>query len=432
MANEHSDSPPWNNTIKLVVALSFIGIFVLFMIFYRQIVGPLILAFILSYLVHPLASKIRRFLKIPWRLSVTLIYLVIVLILLGLLTGSGLVVITQIQNLINFLQVAIKDLPTYIDQLSHQKYYLGPFLLDLSKLDLTALGNQLLSMIEGLFSQAGYFLGNVATGAASTIGWTFFVLFVSYFILAETEGSRSRLFHFRIPGYEEDGKRMSTELGRIWNSFLRNQLIIIGIVFVIYTIFLGGIGLHYYLGLALLAGMARFLPYIGPFIVWSTYGLVAYFQGSTIFGISPLVYALVVIGGALIIDMIMDNIVYYRLMGDALNAHPAAVMVAVIIGLNWLGVIGVVLAAPVLATMVLLGDYALRKMFDQDPWEALDQRARQNRRKKKSNTEIQLKKIRSWVTAHFPNSKQRKKDPGQESVIKEEIAQNSIKNGDIK
>jgi hypothetical protein len=55
-------------------------------------------------------------------------------------------------------------------------------------------------------------------------------------------------------------------------------------------------------------------------------------------------------------------------MADALRVHPAAVLVAAIISASLLGVVGVVIAAPMLATLQLIGQYTLRKMFDLDPW----------------------------------------------------------------
>jgi hypothetical protein len=59
-------------------------------------------------------------------------------------------------------------------------------------------------------------------------------------------------------------------------------------------------------------------------------------------------------------------------MSNALRVHPAAVMVSALVAFNLLGVIGVVLAAPVLATLKLFFKYVLAKLFDQDPWANLD------------------------------------------------------------
>jgi predicted PurR-regulated permease PerM len=124
----------------------------------------------------------------------------------------------------------------------------------------------------------------------------------------------------------------------------------------------------YALGLALLAGLAKFVPYIGPLIAWTTFGLVAIFQGSTAFGLGIWPYMLLVVISALVIDNFFDNFVTTRMMASALKLHPAAVLVGALVGVNLLGLVGVVLAAPVLATLKLFFDYMTNKMFDRDPW----------------------------------------------------------------
>jgi predicted PurR-regulated permease PerM len=130
-------------------------------------------------------------------------------------------------------------------------------------------------------------------------------------------------------------------------------------------------GVSYALGLALVAGLARFIPYAGPFILWVILWLVSYFQDFKLFGLAPWLYALIVVGLAWVIDMITDNIIMPRIMASALKVHPAAVLVAAIVGLDLLGILGVIIAAPMLATFQLVGRYFTRKMFDLDPWEGL-------------------------------------------------------------
>jgi hypothetical protein len=61
-------------------------------------------------------------------------------------------------------------------------------------------------------------------------------------------------------------------------------------------------------------------------------------------------------------------------MGRSLGVHPAAVLVVAIIAANLIGIIGLVLAAPVLASGMLIGRYTIRKLFDRDPWEDYKER----------------------------------------------------------
>ena len=366
-----SASPPWSSTTKLVVALSFVAVLAALLVSFRNLLGPLLLAVIIAFLLQPLAARVTRKIRLPWGLTVTFIYLLIVIVLVGLLTWGGITLVDQVQSLVNFLQHALKDLPGFIDSLTSKPLVLGPFSFDLSTLDISTIGNDLLGVAQSVLSRAGSLVGALASGAASTVGWGAFLLLVSYFILVESKGNSRNLINLQIPGYSFDLRRMGYELGLIWNAFLRGQFIIIGITILAYTVLLGGLGVHYYFGLAIVAGLARFVPYVGPAIAWATYFLVAYFQNSTIFGLTPFWYAALIVGTAWVTDMMMDNFVSPRLMASALQVHPAAVMVAALIAANWLGVIGIVLAAPVLATIKLFGDYAIHKMFNQDPWEGV-------------------------------------------------------------
>lgn len=339
---------------------------------FRTLIGPLLLAFVLSYLLHPVASGLTKKIHFAWPLSVTLLYLVMILSLLGLLTWGGLALFGQIQSFIAFIQRTINTLPETIAAMSAQKYQIGPFALDLSMFDLSQVTNSLLGSIEPILTNIGSLVTAIASGAAEVVGWIAFIFLVSYFILLETRGMEGELFKMEIPGYTADFRRMGTELSRIWNAFLRGQMLIILLTIAVYFVLLNILGVRFALGLAFLAGMARFVPYAGPAVAWTTLGLVSFFQSGNYFGLSPIFYALMNVAIAWLMDMILDNLVATRMMAQTLKIHPAAVMVMALIGANLIGVIGMILASPVMASIKLFWHYMVRKMFDMDPWEGLD------------------------------------------------------------
>jgi predicted PurR-regulated permease PerM len=361
-------SPPWSPTTKLVVALTLVAIAAGLVLSFRNIVGPLLLSFVLSYLLYPAADRLRRSLHIPWKMSVNLIYLVAVIIIIGLLVWGGVTLVEQIQSLLTFLEKWINTIPEWLDNLTTIQYRFGPFEIGLGELELDGLVAELLNTIRPMFSQVGVILGTAASSIALLLGWTLFVLLISYFILSETQGIPDRIINIRIPRYQQDIDRLGIELSRIWNAFLRGQLTIILLTIIIYSIFLGVFGVRFFYGLAMMAGLARFIPYVGPTVAWTAYGLVAYFQGTTPLGLTPLAFAVLVVVVSLVLDFILDNYAVPRLLGDALSIHPAAVLVAALVGASLLGVIGIILAAPVLATGRLFISYGLRKLSDEDPW----------------------------------------------------------------
>ncbi len=362
-------SPKWSSTTKLVVGLSFVLITAWLISRFKGFLGPLLLAFILTYLSYPVAGYIRNKLKLSWRLSVTIFYILLVVFFLGILTVGGVVLLEQGQSLLNLVQQALfVALPDLVSHLSTQVIHLGHLEFDLSKLDLTSINNEILSYIQPAIGQMGTLLGKIASSAASFLSWVSFIVLISYFMTAESGGMRNGLINLEIPGYSGDLKKISFHLDRIWNVFLRGQFILFLLSAFIFTVILAILGVHYAWGLGLICGLARFLPYIGPFIAWSAMGLVAYFQGSTIFGLSALGYVVLVVGLAMLIDSIFDNFVAPNFFGSTLQVHPAAVLVTALVAANLIGLIGVLLAAPVLATLQLVLRYTLRKMVDLDPW----------------------------------------------------------------
>jgi predicted PurR-regulated permease PerM len=372
--SQNPNSPAWGTNTKLVAALTIVVIIGALLVKFQFIITPLLIALLFAYLFHPVASFLQRKLRFSWNASVAVIYLVVVILLLGLLTLGGVGLVQQVQSLVTIVQDAITTLPQLIASASGKIYQLGPFKVDFSALDLKALSSQVLGVVQPLLSRTGALVGTLAGGAANFLGWSFFVILVSYFVLAESGGLRGQIVPMDVPGYTHDFERLSRELGRTWNAFLRGQMIIFFLAVSVYSIVLSVLGVRYAISLAFLAGLARFVPYVGPAINWTVLVLVSYFQVFKLFGLTPFSYTLLVLITALIIDQIFDNIVSPRILSDALKVHPAAVLVAAIIAANLFGILGVVVAAPILATATLLWKYIMRKMLDLNPWPEEEQR----------------------------------------------------------
>jgi predicted PurR-regulated permease PerM len=403
-------SPRWGATAKLVVTLTLVVVLGALLVRFKFILGPILIAFILAYLLLPIASLISKKSPLSWGMAVNLIYLIFVIILLSLITWGGVGLIGQVTNLISAVQNYANQVPVFIDSLSHQIYIVGPFKFDFSTIDWQAIGQAILSYIQPALGQLGGLVGTLASSAASTLGWMAFIVVVSYFFLLESGGFRTRIIHVDIPGYSEDIRRLRQKLGRIWNAFLRGQIIVFISKVITYAICMSVLGVHYAIGVALLAGFASFLPYIGPAINWIVLGLVTYFQGGYPFGISPLGYTAIAIITALVIDQVFDNLVTPRLMANSLKVHPAYVLIAAIIVANLIGILGVIVAAPLLATLQLVGRYTFRKLVDRDPWPPEEDIIPPRRVPK------WIRKIRNWWQRRF------RKEPKSEKTTMQNLS----------
>lgn len=365
-------SPSWGSTTKLIVGLTVVALITALLIQFRNIIGPLILAFMLAYILHPVAGYLSKAMNVSWRASVNIIFLLLVVALGALITATGLAVAEQVQSLVSLVQRSLMDLPTILANLSEMEYRLGPFTFDFSQFDLESLANQALTTIQPLLGRVGGLVSTFAASAVVTLGWVFFILLIAYFLLADATQVTGELIRIDVPGYNEDIRRLGQQLKSIWNAFLRGQLIITLLVLISYYLLMLILDVRFALAISLVAGVGRFVPYVGPLTAWTVTSIVAFFQSSNYFGLSSLNYVILVVLAALILDQIFDNLVVPRFFGQTLGVHPAAVLVAAIIAANLIGIIGLLLAAPVLATLKVLARYVVRKMLDLDPWPETD------------------------------------------------------------
>jgi len=393
--NKGTSSPKWSSSTKLVVAAAFIVVIASMLVFFRDIWGPLLLAFVMVYLFYPLANRIQKKTHFPWRLSVAILYIFLVVLIIGVLIWGGYTIVDQSINLFNFLEELLDDLPDLLTDLGQTQYQIGPFVLDFSDLDVQVdqVVNELFNSLTSIVSSAGSLVGTIAGGAANLIADLVLVLLVSFFTLSESNGVASQIVKFNIPRYQYDIERMGKELNRVWDAFLRGQLTLILITIVIYWFILSILGLPYALGLALLAGLARFLPYVGPAILWVVLFTVTILSVTPPFGLTPFLYALIVVAIGWIFDTLIDQMITPRMMGSALRVHPAALLIGAYVGASLLGFIGIMLAAPVLATLVVVANYAMRKSFDLDPWLVLDE---ETKRRKQAAQEPEVGGISIW------------------------------------
>ena len=295
MAQDSASSPRWGSTTKLLAGLVILGIVTFLITRFSNLITPLLIIFIFAYLLHPITSFISNKLRISWKASVNLLFLALLIVLVGLLTLGGVGLVGQIQSLVVSVQDILTNLPGFISDLSGRVFEIGPFKLDMHTVDLQDISQRLLAYIQPLLGQTGNLLGTIAGGAAGLLGWTFFILLVSYFVMAESSGLQSDLIKVDVPGYNDDFRRLGSELSRIWNAFLRGQFFIFALAAVVFTILFSILGVKYAIGLALMAGLAKFLPYIGPLITSTTIALVTFFQPAKPFGLEPLWYTVIVL-----------------------------------------------------------------------------------------------------------------------------------------
>jgi len=167
--------------------------------------------------------------------------------------------------------------------------------------------------------------------------------------------------------YRADGERLARETERIWRAFLRGQLGLALFVGFFVAVTLTLLGVRFSLGLGVIAGILEFVPVFGPAISTALAVIVAFFQGGSWLGLSPLTYALLVLGVMVLIQLVENNYLVPRFVGVSLRLHPILVLVAVIAGSNLAGLVGVLVARRP-GDLALWGGYVYNKTVGIDTW----------------------------------------------------------------
>ncbi|MFK7802256.1 MAG: AI-2E family transporter [Anaerolineae bacterium] len=376
MNSEHS-SPPWSRSVKVSVAI-FLLIFLILVIWrFQSLITSIIIAAIISYLLYPVIEFGNRTTRLSRGAVTSITYILLTIGFIGAFVYAGISAFRQISNLFESIPTVIENIPLYLEQtntfltmprtLAGFEYSFPALNFDNSNVqDVTTF---LSDYIQPAIVQVGSSVGNLALGTATTIGSLVIILFVSIYIsndapkLQEWVGDMAE-----FPGYRYDAERLWREFGRIWQSYLRGQAILAIVIGVVVYVCMLALGVDNPLALGLISGLMEFIPYIGPIIGTGAAILVAIFQASNYLGLTSFQFVIVVTIVMLIIQQIENNFLVPKIVGDALDLNPLIVFVGALAGATFAGVLGTVLAAPVLATMKLLGRYAWRKMFDLDPF----------------------------------------------------------------
>jgi predicted PurR-regulated permease PerM len=362
-------SPKWSNTTKLLISLIVVVLLGLAIWWFQALISAVVIAAMIAYLINPLASWLAKRLDWPRTVVLILIYLLLLVILAASATGLIVNALNQVVTLSDSVQEYIVDLPARIDALTHSQVNLFGYTIDFSRLDLNVLYNQIVAYIQPAVSRAAEGVGAAVLGTAQFFGQALFVLVISFYMAKDYADFGDRIGHIIADsGYQADLARLVDEFQTIWNSFLRGQALVSLTTMSVVSVGLSILGVRYAVALGLFAGLMDFIPMVGPSTAVILSVAVALFQDGNWLGLSPIVYAAIVFVFYMILQQSENYFLVPRIIGGSLNLSPLLIFVGAIMGASLGGILGLLLAAPILATLRLLGRYTWRKMLDLPPF----------------------------------------------------------------
>ncbi len=340
----------WSETTKLLMGLALLVMVFLLGFALRDLVAPTLLALILVLVLSPVVNFVHKKSQWSWRAAVVVVYLVI-------LAGCTVIILTIGGRLLDALISLVSHASSFL-QVQTQAAGAG-----------ASEGSNPVTVVFGnLFSVAASLLAGITLATTAMIGWGVYILGVAFFLMVERKPAESSDVGQRLlGGFGPELAGLRVSFTRIWSTWIYGQVILSLLTFVSYFVVMTLLGLPNTLGIALVSMFGRFIPYIGATVTWCLVGLVAYTESPTPFGLSPAAYTALCVGIAIVIDQAFDQIVTPRLYGGAYKIPTALVLIGTVAAGMVMGLFGMFVAAPLMATAVMLGEFIMSRVIEVEP-----------------------------------------------------------------
>jgi predicted PurR-regulated permease PerM len=379
----------WSKPTKYIVgvSLALLGIFVLYLS--RPVIPLLIVAALIAVVVRPAILGLHQRVRLPLGLAVAVVYLILLilaplLILLAIPTivdAVNYVLTLDYQSIfqgitewlkswlasIQAARLPIAPLDTWVDQtlegLLTQLQQVTPAAApQLPSLD--AILGSLGSVVTATFGVAAGLVGAVVSQVALVL----FMFLASIYISLGAHTYRDTLLGVVPAAYQPEMAILLARIERLWNAFFRGQLTLMLLIGVISWLGLTALGVPGALYLGITAGLLEIIPSLGPLIATIPAIIVALLQGSSYLPVSPLVLTGLVIIFYALLQQIENNVIVPRVIGGAVDLPPLVVLIGVVVGTSVGGILGALLATPIIATAREIVGYFYRKMLGEEPF----------------------------------------------------------------
>jgi len=320
---------------------------------FAAVLAPFLLSLVLAYGLKPaVAGLVRR--RVPRVLAVALCVLLALLMVLVLLV----LLVPIVSQLVPMLKAQVPDL------LSRTWTGLLPWLAQLG-LDLPSVEEGKALLVEWLNAHASQWAGAVlssvligGSGLMTLIGFLLMVPMLAFYWLMDWDGFMGGSWRRLPPRWRPDVRAVLSDCDDVLGQFLRGQVLVMLILAAYYSVGLGLAGFRLALPIGVFTGLAMCIPYLGfgVGLVLALLSGVLQFSPTTSGLVYPIIVVAVVYGSGQVVESFFLT---PRLVGQRIGLHPLAVILALLLFGQALGFVGVLIALPASALLLVLGRRAL-------------------------------------------------------------------------
>lgn len=346
--------PLWISALLLAVGAIWL------LIQLKEMLVLLVVGYSMAYVIHPFVTSLSRkgltraqgVLIIFSVISIVLILLV--LTVLPTLIEEGAVLIDNLPDYIASVKDFIRNFPTLV-----QHVLPAPIL---QKIKIDSLLNSIPVFDGGTFKSILAAIVTALTGGYSItltiVNLTLLPFIVFY--LAEGMPQFNRWVMSLIPTRKRPEVRaICLEINELLRGFIRGQLIVGTILFLLFAIGLSTLGIKLWFLLAVISGFGQIVPYLGfalGIVLSSVMAVVTYGEWNPLF----LVWALYAV-----IQLLEGFVITPRVVGESVGMSPLEIIIALFAGGTLCGLLGIFLAVPAAAAIKVFIRHVYTRFLDQ-------------------------------------------------------------------
>ena len=377
-------SPPWSPQTKIAVAVGLVIFAVIVVWFSRAALSILAMAGIVAFLVAPMVRVLHRRFHFPRWLALAIGYLVVLIVSLLLIAilavgitqslagidvegmedttrGVGQWFVDETDNLVVFgISVDMSEINEPIRTWLAEESISGTSGGGV-KIDAEALQR----LLGGAFNSIKTVTGLLTAMVMSAL----ITMMIAIYLNADSAKFYQWIHRAVPPGYERDAALLSDRVGGVWRGYIYGQLINSLITGVMVGVVLALVGVQGAFLMGVIMMLFNMIPTFGPIIAAFPGVMAALVGGSTRWpDMNNFLFALIVAGIYVIVVQAQANIIAPKVMGRAVRLSPVIIMISLIVGFNVAGLIGSLLAVPVVASIKEIVSYLYAKVVDREPF----------------------------------------------------------------
>ena len=301
----------------------------------QTVLLPFVVGGLLGFLVSPLVQRLAAR-GVPRSVSAVVILL---LLILGLVALSGGLVVQVVDETNRLLaRISVGGIPW--------ERWLSRMLPAGFEVDVTRLSESLLGFVQQMGQNLLHNLKTLGLGIGTVASRVFYLLisFIVAYYVAVDAPRVGKTLRTTLARHFPDAEPFLEELGLILRRYFRGQLLVAAILGTYVGIALEILGFSSGILIGAIVAITNLIPNIGFWIA---------FVPAVFFGLlepDPLIGLLKILG-VFATNQILEAAISPRIIGGSVQLHPLLVLLSVLVGAKFFGVLGLLLAVPVAATL---------------------------------------------------------------------------------